>query len=314
MLTRERLPRNDRAFPTFITLIVLGLLLMTLSVRLEGGGVVGVMRSGAQALVSPLQRAASFVVNPVSDAFDSLSDLAGLREENRALRAALAEADAKLIAVQDQLARLELFEELYGLDVVDTQLGRTVANVIGRPDPFDEALLIDRGSGAGVAVGQPVVDPNGYVVGSVASVTPISATIVPITASREGLVVLVGTQIGTLTSQVVSGEMRLEITDAREPVLAGDRIVTSAQSVAFPAGLPVGEVLENGSVITSAVSTTVQPYVDIDNLLFVVILAWPADPVSAIGQDDLPPGATTTTLGETTTTTGSESATTGSGN
>lgn len=312
MLTRDRIPRNDRALPTFITLVVVGLLLMTLSVRLEGGGVVGVMRSGAQALISPLQRGASYVVNPLSDAFDSLSDIAGLREENRALKAALAEAEAKLIAVQDQQARLELFEELYGLDVVDSQLGRTVANVIGRPDPFDAALIIDRGSSAGIAVGQPVLDTNGYVVGSVASVTPVSATIIPITASREGLVVLVGSQVGTLTSQVVSGEMRLEITDAREPVLAGDRIVTSAQSVAFPAGLPVGEVLEDGPVVTSAVSTTVLPYVDIDNLRYVIILAWPTDPASAIGRDEVPASATTTTLGETTTT-GGGTTTTGGG-
>lgn len=285
---------------------------MTLSVRLEGGGIVGVMRSGTQALVSPLQRAAAFVVNPINDAFDNLTNIAGLREENRALKAALAEADAKLIAVQEQLARLGLFEELYGLDVVDSQLGRTVANVIGRPDPFDAALIIDRGSNAGIAVGQPVLDPNGFVVGSVASVTPVSATIVPITASREGIVVLVGTQVGNLTSQVASGEMKLVITDAREPLLKGDRIVTSAQSVAFPAGLPVGEVLEDGSVITSSVTTTAQPYVDIDQLTFVVILAWPADPVSAVGQDDIPASSTTTTIPETTTTSGG-STTTGGG-
>lgn len=313
MLSRDRIPRSDRAFPTFISLIVVGLLLMTLSVRLEGGGVVGVMRSGAQALVSPLQRAASFVVNPVSDAFDSLADIAGLREENRALKAALAEADAKLIAVQAQLARLQLFEELYGLDVVDSQLGRTVANVIGRPDPFDEALIIDRGSNHGIAVGQPVLDTNGFVVGSVASVTPVSATIVPITASREGLIVLIGSQIGRLSSQAFSGDMRLLISDAREPVLAGDRIVTSAQSVLFPAGIPVGVVLEDGSIASGAVSTTVTPYVDIDQLQLVVILAWPADPGSAVGQDDIPLSATTTTLGETTTTSGDGTTTTGDG-
>lgn len=313
MLTRDRIPRNDRALPTFITLLVLGMLLMTLSVRLEGGGIVGVMRTGTQAVISPLQRGAAYVVNPISDAFENLANIAGLREENIALRTALAEADAQLIAVQSQLARLELFEELYGLKVVDNQLGRTVAHVIGRPDPFSVDLIVDKGSIAGVAVGQPVLDTNGYVVGTVANVTPFSATIVPITAAREALVVLVGTQIGSLTSQIASSELKLGIIDAREPVLAGARVVTSAQSVSFPAGLPVGEVVVDAAVETSALSTIVKPYADFDNLELVVILAWPTDPASAVGQDQLPASATTTTLDGTTTTTEGQTTTTGEG-
>jgi rod shape-determining protein MreC len=310
MLTRDRSTRTDRALPTFITLVVLGVLLMTFHVRLEGGGVVGIMRTGAQTIVSPMQRAASYVVNPVADAIDGLGNIAGLREENRALAAALEDAEAQLIAVQDQLARLELFEDLYGLNVASSDIGSTLANVIGRPDQFDAGLIIDRGTVHGIAVGQPVVDTSGYVVGTVSSVTRISATIVPITASRDGVRVLVGTQIGRVTAQIASEEMRLEIRDAREPVLAGDRIVTSAASVSYPAGLPVGEVLEAARVQSNAVSTTAMPYVNVDTLRLVVVLAWPADPGSAIGQDPVPevtttvPGATTTTGGETTTTGG----------
>ncbi|MEX1038235.1 MAG: rod shape-determining protein MreC [Acidimicrobiia bacterium] len=302
MLTRDRQPRNDRALPTFITLVVLGILLMTFHVRLEGGGVVSVLRTGTQAVISPLQRGVSYVVTPVVEAVEGLGNIAGLREENRALKAALEESQAQLIAVEDQLARLELFEALYGLDELESDLGRTVANVIGRPDPLDAGLIIDRGTSHGVAVGQPVIDTNGFVVGSVSSVTAVSATIVPITGSREGLAVLVGSQIGSLTSQAGSSDMRLEIPDAKEPVLAGDRVLTSAQSVLFPAGFPVGEVQEDAALVTSAVSTLVMPYVDIDTLRIVIVLAWPADPVSASGQDEIQTDVTTTTLGETTTT------------
>jgi rod shape-determining protein MreC len=302
MLTRDRHPRSDRALPTFITLVVLGILLMTFHVRLEGGGVVDVLRSGTQAIVSPVQRGVSYVVNPIADAVEGLGDIAGLREENRALKAALEESQAKLIAVEDQLARLQLFEALYGLDELETDLSRTVANVIGRPDPFDVGLIIDRGSTHGIAVGQPVIDSNGFVVGSVSSVTPFSSTVVPITGNREGLAVLVGSQIGNLASQAGSSEMRLEIPDAKEPVLAGARVLTSARSVLFPAGLPVGEVVADAGLATSAVSTTVRPYVEVDTLRIVIVLAWPTDPFSASGEDEIQTEVTTTTLGETTTT------------
>ena len=295
-------PRG-RILPTLVTLLVVGVLLMTFDVRLQGGGVVGVLRTGTQTVVAPLQKAASYAVNPVADLVDSMSNVAGLREENIVLRAELAESQAALIAVQDQLARLELFEQLYDLESAGGDLGRTVANVIGRPDAFDAALIIDKGTSDGIAIGQPVVDTNGYVVGTVKSVTGGSATIVPITANRQGLTVMVGNQIGSLQSQPGSDVMRLEILEARNPVLAMDRVLTSAVSASYPAGLPVGEVTQDAAPTIDTLTTFVDTFVDPDTLRLVVVLAWPPDPVTATADDTVIPveSTTTTTEGSTTT-------------
>lgn len=297
MLNRERV---DRTLPTLVTLLVVGVLLMTFDVRLAGGGVVGVMRTGVQAIVNPLQQVASYVVNPVADMLDSLSNVATLREENLALRRELAEADAALIGVQDQLARLELFEQLYEMEASGAGLGRTVAYVIARPDQV--ALIIDKGTSDGVAVGQPVIDTNGFVVGTVKTVTAGSATIVPITAGPEGVTVLVGEQIGILLPQIGSDEMRLEIFDSRSPVLATDRVLTSAASIRFPAGLPIGEVLHDAAPTVDALTTIVLPYADPDTLRIVVVLAWPPDPIGAATGVDSELTTTTTTTEATTTT------------
>jgi rod shape-determining protein MreC len=303
MLTSKR---SDRALPTFITLLVIGVLLMTFDVRLEGGGVVGVLRSGTQAIVSPLQRLAGYAVTPVANALDSLSNVASLQEQNAALAAELAEAQAGLVAVQDRLARLELLEQIYDLDAGEENVGRTIANVIGS---VDAALIIDKGTDDGVVVGQPVIDTNGYVVGTVKSTSPGSATILPITATREGLTVLIGSQTGTLVSRAFSSELSLEmdldVFDAREPVLAGDRVLTSAASTDYPAGLPVGEVLEDASPESTSLTTTVRPFVDPEALRFVIVLAWPPDPITAVTDDTVPEeeGTTTTTEVETSTTT-----------
>lgn len=291
---------RDRTVPTLITLLVVGVLLITFDVRLQGGGVVGLLRSGVQSLVHPLQEATSYVVDPVADMIDSLANVATLREENIALREQLAEAEAGLIAVQDQLARLELLEQLYQMEASGAELGRTVANVIGRPD--EVALIIDKGRSDGIAVGQPVIDTNGYVVGTVKTVTAGSATIVPITAGPSGVTVLVGDQIGILFPQIASAEMRLEILSARGPVLAGQEVLTSAASVDFPAGLPVGAVLFDATPQVDVLSTTVVPYMDTDRLRVVVVLAWPPDPVGAgSGTEPLEPTTTTTTTTTSTT-------------
>lgn len=303
MVNRE--PR-DHTLPLLVTLIVLGVLLMTFDVRLQGGGVVGVIRTGAQTIIAPVQKAASYAVNPVADMIDSLSNLSNLREENIALRRQLAEAGASLVGVQDQLARLEYFEQLYGMEAVGDEIGRTVANVIGRPDAFDAALIIDKGTSDGLVVGQPVVDTNGYVVGIVKSVTPGSATIVPITADRQALTVIVEDQIGSLLSQVATDEMRLEILDAREPVLVGARVLTSAVSASFPAGLPVGVVIEDAAPSVDVLSATVDLFVNLDTLRLVVVLAWPPDPITARSSETTVPAEATTTARETSTTTTTE--------
>ena len=302
MLTTKK---SDRALPTLISLLVVGILLMTFDVRLDGGGVVGVLRTGTQAIVSPLQRLASYVVNPVSNALDSLSNVASLREQNAELSAQLAESQADLIAIQDQVAKLLLLEQLYDLGDGGAQVGRTVANVIGA---VDAALIVDKGTSDGVVTGQPVIDTNGYVVGTVTSASPGSATIVPITAERQGITVQTGSQTGALTSQAFSADMTLtmvlDIFTAREPVLAGDRVVTSAGSTRFPAGLPVGEILDDASPESTALTTTVRPFADPETLRLVVILAGPPDPISAATDDTVVEETTTTTTdGESTTTT-----------
>jgi rod shape-determining protein MreC len=308
MLSRDR---RDRALPTFVTLLVIGLLLMTFDVRLEGGGVVGSLRSGTQTLLAPVQKAAATVVNPVGDLIDSLSNVASLREENQILEAELAAAIAALVAVQDDLARLDVLEQLYSLDIGEASIGRTEANVIGRPDAFDQGFIIDKGTRDGVLPGQPVIDVNGYVVGRVKDASPATATVVPINVSRAGIAVLVGAQIGSLTPQPLTSDMRLDIREAREPILGGDRVVTSSASAAYPAGLAIGEVIEDAAPQNGSLTAEVRPFVEPGALRVVVVLAWPPDPIATVTDEpevstSTAPGSSTTGAGDASSTTGGE--------
>lgn len=303
MLSRQP---GDRSLPTLITLLVLGLLLMTFDVRSQGAGVIGVLRSGTQTIVAPMQKAAAFAVTPIVDVVDSLTNVASLREQNLVLQQLLAEARANQVAVNDDLARLELYEQIYALESTGAAIGRTVAQVIGQPAQ-EGALIIDKGTSNGIVVGQPVIDPNGYVVGSVEQVTPGSATVIPITVGRNHLAVAVGNQTGTVVPQIDTDVMRLDL-DAQEPVLAGERVVTSSGSVRFPSGYPVGVVAADAAPSNDFLSTQMTPYVRPDTLRVVVVLAWPPDPVTAVTDT-----GTTTTTSTTTTAPQGSSTTAGDG-
>jgi cell shape-determining protein MreC len=111
--------------------------------------------------------------------------------------------------------------------------------------------------------------------------------------------------VGTLNSQILTDDMRLEmqleVFDARDPVLAGDRVVTSAVSTSYPAGLPVGVVLEDVNPRGGSLTANVSPFVQPDQLRLVVVLAWPPDPISAVIGELIPEVTTTTTQPVTTT-------------
>lgn len=285
---------SDRTFPIAITLLVLAFLLMTFDVRAGGEGAFGSIRAGASRAVQPVQSLATSVVDPIADLASNLSNIASLRSENETLRARLAEAQAQLASVEDRLERLEVLERRLGLTLDVTDLSLTNANVVGRTDSFDLTFRIDKGEDEGVLPGHPVIDENGYLVGRVLESWTGGASVVPITADVEGVTVTAGDQIGTLTPQVGSGEMILDVFELARPVPAGTQVVTSTFSIAFPPSIPVGEVIENSQPQGQTLIARVRPFADPARLRVVVVITWPRDPAAATA-DDLPTGSTTTT-------------------
>ena len=285
----DRDSRRDRALPTFITLVVAAFLLMTIDVRLAGGSVSSNIRSTALSLLAPLQNLAAIVVDPVADLGEALTGLATLRAENQALLAEVARLQADQAGMQDLQARVEVLEQINDLEILDPDVAQTPANVIGRPDPFGPSFVVDKGTDDGVAVGHPVVDPNGYVVGKVVEAAPGFAIVVPITQDREAVTVLVDGQVGSLVSHVGSDELTLEVFDAIEPLQAGDLVVTSSVSVTFPQGLPVGEITADVELEGTAISAPVRLFAEPDTLRIVVVITWPPEPGTVVDE-------TTTTL------------------
>jgi len=173
---------------------------------------------------------------------------------------------------------LESLERLAGLELPDVEQARTLANVVGRQVGFEFHLRIDKGLGAGVVPGNPVLDENGYLLGRVGASTDGFATVIPITADVEGLTVLVAGGVGVLLPRVGSDRLRLEIMD-RPPILAeGEEVVTSQLSVNFPPGLPVGSLEGEAEVVGSALRGWVRPFSDPQRVRVVLVVSWPPGP------------------------------------
>jgi rod shape-determining protein MreC len=280
--------RSDRTLPLVITLIVISVLVMTFDIRSRGEGVIESFRVGVNRLLGPLERLGSMVVDPLADFVDGLADITDLRAENESLRARLAESQAELAAVGDLLDRLESLEQLLDLQLAVTAFRQTPANVIGRTSGLDLSFRIDKGEESGVLPGQPVLDPNGYLVGRVLDSWQGGASIIPLVGDVDAVTVTVGDQVGTLSAVLGSETLILDVFETARPVRAGDRVVTSSFSAAFPPSIPVGEIVADADPRGQALTALVRPFAQPQRLRAVVVVAWPPDPGAS---GDSPAGA-----------------------
>ena len=267
-----RSTRSDRSTTLFIGLVVLSFVLTTYDVQTSGaGGIVTALRDGAEAVFTPVQKAAGAVTRPIVGIFDGLADLAGLRSENEALAAEVARLEQELAQVESLRARLEALETAANIPIPDGVDAITARVFSIGPSGFDNVRSIDRGSADGLGVGMPVVDHLGLV-GRIDAVFENSSRVRLITdpAVRVGVRVVRTGEVGWVSGRG-SGPLLLEMFEAAEAVAAGDQLVTADGR--FPPDLLVGVVAEGARAEAGfALRSTVDPVIDVAGLDYVRVL------------------------------------------
>lgn len=120
-----------------------------------------------------------------------------------------------------------------------------VAELIGvSPDPLVHTITINRGNEDGAYVGQPVLDEKGLV-GQVIETRPTNSTVLLVTDASHAMPVQV---IRNGVRAIVEGtgevrRLRLRHVSPTVDIKEGDRLVSSGLAGRFPAGYPVGRVL-----------------------------------------------------------------------
>jgi len=174
-----------------------------------------------QVITRPFQRSASVQTERLNDA------------QNQELQAQLAELKNQ----NQQLKKLLGYESANKLDRA------TVAPVIGRSaDQWWQQVILGRGTGAGIKVGDIVTAPGGLV-GKVSHVTPNTSRVLLISdrTSQLGVTVSRSRNTGFLRG-LSESQAVMQFFDKIPDVKRGDAIVTSTYSQIYPAGLPVGKI------------------------------------------------------------------------
>ena len=169
-----------------------------------------------------------------------------------ALRADKTKLEAELRVAQFRLQRYEALEaETQRLRALrDNTASVTERFLIGEVmnvdlDAFRERVLVDKGAGDGIYVGQAVLDSGG-VFGQVARVGQLTSEVILVSDAAHAIPVQINRN-GLRTVAVGTGDtnrLKLPYLPTSADVVAGDLLVTSGLGGGFPAGYPVGTIAE----------------------------------------------------------------------
>ena len=176
---------------------------------------------------------------------DSVSTRDALRADKTKLEAELRVAQFRLQryeALEAETQRLRALRENTA-SMTDRFLIGDVMNV--DLDAFRERVLVDKGAGDGIYVGQAVLDSGG-VFGQVARVGQLTSEVILVSDAAHAIPVQINRN-GLRTVAVGTGDtnrLKLPYLPTSADVVAGDLLVTSGLGGGFPAGYPVGTIAE----------------------------------------------------------------------
>lgn len=217
--------------------------------------------------ISPALDVLSRPVEALGDARTWFGKIAGVYAQNESLRADNA------VLMQWQSVALQLEAENMALRNLlnyrsQDSLSFTTAKVVGdKAGPFTHSVVVNAGNSAGVKVGEPVVNQEGFV-GQVIESGAHSSRILLLTDVSSRIPV-VGEQ--TRERSIAAGNngqyLNLMYLPENSQLKVGERLVTSGDGETVPAGLAVGEVVN-----IKGREVTVRPYTNWYRLEYISIV------------------------------------------
>ncbi|MSQ42465.1 MAG: rod shape-determining protein MreC [Dehalococcoidia bacterium] len=275
---------DARSAARLTLLLALAALLLLLAPLPFSGGV----EARAAAVVLPAGRALRDLTRPASELLLNAGQVRSLSAENAALRRSVARLEAEAAALREANVATAQVSALLQSAGADFSRYRAAAVVAVDPAPGRRTIVVDRGSGDGVASGQAVLGPGATLVGVVSSVETHRAR-VRLLSDPDSAVAAVVQQSRVQAVLAGGGDrLRLDFVPVDAAVHKGDLVLSSALGGRLPGGLVVGRV----SAVTSRAQdlfakVAVEPLTDYARLEQVLILVDAALPAAgATGADD----------------------------
>jgi len=256
---------------------------------LHEGGQLQPIENVVQAVLSPIERAASGLFGGVGNLFGAVRDLNELRTRN----AELEKQNQDLLTEIAQLRGLEgensTLRQLLNFTQETPAYQYQTAAVIGRdPSPYLRYITINAGSREGLNPGMPVVTAGSTLIGRVAEVGFRSSKVQLLNDLSSAVNVrLQTTNVTGLAQGQQDGSLLVQYLPVNTEIITNDIALTSGLGGNLPRNLVVGQVTNvSKKDFDVAQSAQLRPAADYDRLEVVLVITnfEPIEP----GQDATP--------------------------
>jgi rod shape-determining protein MreC len=274
--------RRRRA--VLLLLIAASLTLLSLYYRESNAGPLHGVQDVVSTVFSPISSVTDRALKPVrdlvnwfSETFDARGDKARLQDQVADLRDQLARQQTQ----QGEIKELSALDELTSGGIVPDGTTPVTARVVGRsPTVWYSTVTIDRGSGDGVRVDDPVVAAQGLA-GKVTQTTPNAAQVTLITDADSAVTARVQPSSATGVVEPNVGnpnDLQLDFLQRGAQIAEGQMVVTAGFSTGdlgsiFPPGIPIGHITRATVEEQQAYQRVhLAPFADLRDMDFVKVL------------------------------------------
>jgi rod shape-determining protein MreC len=248
------------------------------------------MAFSSNAAVRDAQNGIGFAFRPIQSALDgaasglasigtAIGEIDRLRTDNEALRAENERLDADNSRLAEIRRENELLTGLLQLRAGFDYQTAAAAVIARESSEFRRTVTLDKGTDAGIAVGDVVVASGGALAGRVTAVGPGSATVVLLT---DGGSTVIGQLPSAATGEVeghLAETLPMTKIDSSATIALGDEVVTAGIELGsgvrspFPKGLIIGQVIDVKRDANDVVQTAfLQPAADLARLEYVLVI------------------------------------------
>ncbi|HET9757369.1 MAG TPA: rod shape-determining protein MreC [Candidatus Limnocylindrales bacterium] len=238
------------------------------------------VQNGVGFAFRPIQGVLNEVASGAASIGAAVAEIDRLRVDNGTLRA----DNERLLTENTRLQEIAR-ENVLLTDLLQLRAGfdyqTAAANVISRESSeFRRIVTLDKGTNAGISVGDVVVAGGGALAGRIIEVGPDSATVVLLT---DGTSTVIGQLVSNAARGQVVGQLGgvliMEQIDSSDEVALGDEVVSAGIELGggvrspYPKGLLIGQVVDIRRDANAVVQTAyLQPAADFEKLEFVLVI------------------------------------------
>ncbi|MHB1324800.1 MAG: rod shape-determining protein MreC [Thermoleophilia bacterium] len=261
-------------------LLLVSMAMLTWYFREPTGGVLHATQRGGLRAISPVESGMSTALDPFRSAYHWVTGLLSAQSEKERLQEESDRLRTEVVSLREQAEENKRLREMLGFvnqPSFPQDYKFVTSRVIGRSaSAWNATITINRGTDAGVQLGQTVISGQGLV-GQISAVTTNSAQVLLIIDQNshvEGKL-----QSGTATGTVlgsINGLLEMDFVDKNQKVQKNDIVVTSGIGKLFVKGIQIGVVDETADQeIEYFKSVSITPFVDFGRLEEVSVLIPP---------------------------------------